>query len=180
MKQITLLLLLTITFPMAMAGQEKITLDVQNRSVTEVFREIEQQSPYTFSYNPSLLKDFPRVTVNVMDEPVEKVLRDLFGKTGIQYVLQEKYIILKKRQKEITISGFIYDQSSHESLIAANVYDLASGQSAVSNNFGFYSLSLPPGEIELCPSYVGYASGSAPVTATQDTVIHFFCNRPHC
>lgn len=174
MKQNILLLLLIISFPMAAISQEKITLDVENRPVTEALRQIEKQSGYTFSYSPSLLKNFPPVTVRITDEPLEKALQVLFGKTDIQAVIQGKYIILKKRPKEVTVSGFVYDRESHESLIAANIYDQVSGQGAVSNNFGFYSLSVPPGEIELRPSYVGYASKNHPFRATQDTVIHFF------
>ena len=174
MKQIILLLFLIIFFPMTAISQEKITLDLENRPVIEALRQIEKQSGYIFSYSPSLLKNSPPVPVRIADEPLEKVLRVLFSKTDIQAVIQGKYIILKKRPKEVIISGFIYDRESHESLIAANVYDLVSGQGTVSNNFGFYSLSVPPGKIELRPSYVGYTSGNHPFTATQDTVIHFF------
>lgn len=159
---------------MVVVGQEKITLELQNQPVNEAIREIEKQSGYTFSYSPSLLKDFPKVTVRINSEPLEKALQALFGKTDIQYVIQGKHIILKKRPKEVTISGFIYDNESYESLIAANVYDMASGQGAVTNNFGFYSFSVSPGEIALRPTYVGYASEAHPFTVTQDTVIHFF------
>lgn len=173
MRQAILLLLLT-TFFTAAVSQEKITLNVENKPVTEALREIEKQTGYTFSYSPSLLKDFPRITLRIADGPLEKVLQALFDKTDIQYIMRGKYIILKKRPKEVTVSGFIYDRESHESLIAANIYDLTSGQGAVSNNFGFYSLSVQPGEIELCPSYVGYTSENHPLTVSQDTVIHFF------
>lgn len=174
MKQIIFLLLLITSFPMAVSGQEKITLDLKNQPITAVLQEIEKQSSYTFSYSPSLLKDFPEVTIRINNDSLEKALQALFGKTNIRYVIQGKYIILKKRPKEITVSGFIYDRESHESLIAANVYDLLSEQGAVSNNFGFYSFSVSPGEIELRPSYVGYASEIYPFKVTQDTVIHFF------
>lgn len=174
MRRNILLLLLTITFPLAAVSQGKIELNLENRPVIEALRQIEKQSGYTFSYNPSLLKDFPKVTIRITDEPLEEALQALFGKTNIRFVIQGKYIILKKRPKEVTVSGFIYDRESYESLIAANIYDMVSGQGAVSNNFGFYSLSVPSGEIELRPSYVGYTSESYPFTVTKDTAIHFF------
>lgn len=106
MKQTTLLLLLIIAFPLAATGQEKITLNLEKRPVPEALREIEHQSGYTFSYNPSLLKDFPDVTLKVLDEPLDKVLQVLFAKTEIQAIVQGKYIVLKKRPKKVTISGF--------------------------------------------------------------------------
>ncbi|WP_298645818.1 TonB-dependent receptor [uncultured Proteiniphilum sp.] len=174
MKRYTIFLFLIAGFPLPLLPQGKVTLNLEKRPITEVLRKIEQQTGYTFSYNPTLLKDFPPVSLRIANESLEKVLQLLFHETDIQPILQEKYIILKKRPKAITVSGFIYDRESHESLIAANVYDGDSGQGSVSNNFGFYSLSVPPGEIELRPSYVGYTTENYPFTVTKDTVIHFF------
>ncbi len=174
MKRYILFLFLIAGVTVPLSGQEKITLTLENSPVTEALREIERQSGYTFSYSPSLLKDIAAITIKVVDEPLEMVLKVLFGKTDIQPIIQGKYIVLKKRPKKVTISGFIHDRESHETLISANIIDLVSGQGAVSNNFGFYSLSLPPGKITLRPSYVGYTAEEYPFTATQDTVIHFF------
>lgn len=55
-----------------------------------------------------------------------------------------------------TISGFIYEKGSRESLIGATVYvpDLRAG--TTTNNYGFYSITLPAGEVEIVFSYVGY------------------------
>ena len=49
-------------------------------------------------------------------------------------------------QTEFTISGYIQDENTGETLIGANVF-LKSDQNtgAFSNHYGFYSLSLPPG-----------------------------------
>lgn len=174
MQRWVLLFLLIIGLGTPLSGQERITLDIEKGQVTEVLRQIEQQSGYTFSYNPSILKDVPSISIRIYNESIENALQSLFYKTDIQYLMQGKHIILKKQPRAITISGFIHDRKTHESLIAANVYNPTSGQGAVSNNFGFYSLSAPPGEIELRSSYVGYTSENLLFTATQDTVIHFF------
>ncbi len=154
--------------------EEKVTLSVEKRPVTEVLRLIEQQTGYTFSYSPALLNQFPPVTLKVTNQTVTSVLKLIFDDTEVLPVVQEQYIILKKRPKPVTISGFIYDRESHESLIAANVYDQVSGQGTASNNFGFYSLTLPAGEIALRPSYVGYSTEVHAFTAANDTVVHFF------
>jgi len=55
-----------------------------------------------------------------------------------------------------TISGFVEDASSGEKLINANIYDSKTLKGTISNNYGFYSLTLPEGEIELIYSFVGY------------------------
>lgn len=59
-----------------------------------------------------------------------------------------------------TISGYIEDSSSGEKLIAASVYDAQSGIGTSANEYGFYSLTLPEGEIKLHVSYIGYTAYS--------------------
>lgn len=44
-----------------------------------------------------------------------------------------------------TISGYVSDATSGETLIGANVYIKDGKQGTASNNFGFYSLKVPTG-----------------------------------
>jgi len=55
-----------------------------------------------------------------------------------------------------TISGYVQDRSSGEKMIGATVYDFNSGKGTSANEYGFYSLTLPAGEMHLQVSYVGY------------------------
>ncbi len=57
-----------------------------------------------------------------------------------------------------TISGYIKDKGSGESLIAANVFNKSDLKGTTTNTFGFYSLTLPQDSITLVVSYVGYTS----------------------
>lgn len=56
-----------------------------------------------------------------------------------------------------TLSGYVLDRSSSEKLIGATVYDFNSGKGTSANEYGFYSLTLPTGELHLQVSYVGYS-----------------------
>ncbi|MCF6353053.1 MAG: carboxypeptidase-like regulatory domain-containing protein, partial [Cyclobacteriaceae bacterium] len=57
-----------------------------------------------------------------------------------------------------TISGYIKDKGSGESLIAANVFNKLDLKGTTTNTYGFYSLTLPQDSITLIVSYVGYTS----------------------
>lgn len=72
----------------------------------------------------------------------------------------------------VTISGFITDQATGETLLNGSVYDFQSGKGAVSNVYGFYSLSLPAGEVELRCSYVGYTTQNFRFRLGKDTTLH--------
>ena len=153
-------------------GEEKVTLSVEKRPVTEVLRLIEQQTGYTFSYSPALLNQFPPVTLKVTNQTVANVLKLIFDDTEVLPVVQEQYIILKKRPKPVTISGFIYDRESHESLIAANVYDQLSGEERPATSA---STALPfPRGGSRAPQLRGVYRRGSRFYAANDTVVHFF------
>jgi hypothetical protein len=73
----------------------------------------------------------------------------------------------------VTISGYISDESSGERLINSSVYLPQLQKGAVSNNFGFYSLSVPKGRHELICSFVGYSPEKLDISSNRDTVINF-------
>ena len=59
-------------------------------------------------------------------------------------------------QRKVTLSGYVYDQSTGEILIGVSIYCAETKTGAVTNMYGFYSLSLMPGKYHLRYSYVGY------------------------
>ena len=59
-------------------------------------------------------------------------------------------------QWNYTISGYITDESNGESIVGVNIYSKELNLGAISNNYGFYSLTLPKGEHEIFYSFIGY------------------------
>ena len=75
-------------------------------------------------------------------------------------------------QNKHTISGYITDKASKETLIGATILDLKSGHGTITNEYGFYSITLPDGPVELRTGYVGYKPVLYPFTLFKDTVIN--------
>lgn len=74
-----------------------------------------------------------------------------------------------------TVSGYITDITSGETLIGAGVLvDDASRVpvGAVTNSYGYYTLTLPKGDFRLLYSYVGYEGQMRTVRLQRDTVIN--------
>ncbi len=59
-------------------------------------------------------------------------------------------------QERFTISGFIQDFESGESLIGVSIYESKSFKGTSTNQYGFYSLTLGKGEYEIVYSFIGY------------------------
>ena len=65
---------------------------------------------------------------------------------------------LNSAQNNITISGYVDEIESGEKLIGATIYDLNSGIGTISNDYGFYSLTLPKDSLKIKVSYIGYVT----------------------
>ncbi len=59
-------------------------------------------------------------------------------------------------QDKFTISGTISDTKNNETLIGVNILVKGTKNFTSSNEYGFYSITLPKGDYELNISYVGY------------------------
>lgn len=71
-----------------------------------------------------------------------------------------------------TISGYITDKETGEPLISASVFETLSLKGTSGNSYGFYSLTLPAGNVSLNYSYIGYQTENRSFTLQNDTVIH--------
>ena len=75
-------------------------------------------------------------------------------------------------KKSHTISGYVTDAKSQETLLGASVYETVSMKGAVTNNFGYYTLKLPEGQVRLKASFVGFESFETLLDLKNDTVIN--------
>lgn len=60
-------------------------------------------------------------------------------------------------QEKFTINGTIKDSSNGEILIGATVFILEIKNGGITNEYGFYSITLPPATYTMRVSYIGYA-----------------------
>ncbi len=166
----TCLLLIVETTVFSQNLDKKITLEASNQPLGEVIRLISTKGNILFSYNPQSIPLDNKITVIARNTSLSVIFDKVFTANGIDYIISEKQVILKLHEKaapekpvvqvvqprKFVISGFIRDKSTGEAIIGANVYDIASRQGTTSNNYGFYSLSLPKGIYNLTVSFIGY------------------------
>lgn len=136
----------------------KVTMNMQKVPVREILDEIQKQTGVTFSYESSLLKELPKTSFKADDEALPDCLKRLFANLPVVYKLTGNVVILKRKPKQVTVSGFVRDAKSAESLIGASVYEANTRMGTASNNFGFFSLTLPAGDVTVLASYIGYGS----------------------
>jgi hypothetical protein len=59
-------------------------------------------------------------------------------------------------QEKFTLNGYIKDSATGESLIGATLLSKTQSKTVASNQYGFYSITLPKGNYKLLVSFVGY------------------------
>ncbi|MEO8582720.1 MAG: carboxypeptidase-like regulatory domain-containing protein, partial [Flavitalea sp.] len=72
-----------------------------------------------------------------------------------------------------TLSGYVKDSLSGETLIGASVVFSGQTKGISSNNYGFYSITLPDGNYMVAISFAGYQSSAMEVNLHADTTVSF-------
>ena len=75
-------------------------------------------------------------------------------------------------EEKFTISGYIQDSANGEVLIGSTVYIEEINSGAQANVYGFYSLTLPPGNYTLTFRYLGYTAKVIKVDLNKDESIN--------
>lgn len=76
-------------------------------------------------------------------------------------------------QEKFTVSGVVSDAKSNETLIGVTVQVKGSSIYTTTNEYGFYSITLPKGNYSLITSYVGYSPNEENVSLTQNIKQNF-------
>ena len=77
-------------------------------------------------------------------------------------------------QENFTLSGFVKDVSTGETMVGANIVlknNISQGTST--NAYGFYSLSLPAGKYTIVASYLGYTNIETAVDLSENKKLNF-------
>ena len=75
-------------------------------------------------------------------------------------------------QKNYTISGYVQESESGENLIGVSIYDKETFKGTVTNQYGFYSLTLEEGNYEIIYSFIGLESTTKKVNLNKDLRIN--------
>ena len=152
------------------AEQTTLTVRMNNRTVKDVFNYIEKNSEFIFVYHGSNINLNRKVNVNVHNQTVETILNNMFAGTGVEYIINDRQIIVRKnektnrpvsfaaetqQQKKITVTGNVKDATG-EPLIGVNVLVKGTTNGNITDMDGNFSLSDVDPNATISVSYIGY------------------------
>lgn len=77
-------------------------------------------------------------------------------------------------QKKFTISGVVADEKNKETLIGVSLFVQETKTGLVTNEYGFYSITLPEGDYTLQINYMGYQTVTEKIKLNQDLKKNFY------
>lgn len=162
----------------AQSPQARLSLEVHGVTLDSLVRQLEASTGFTFIYGQDVRLAHP-ITLKADSLTIGEILRRAFDGQPVRYEVKGRHILLHRqlpaetgRRQRHTISGYITDQASGETLIGANVVNTIGRTGTSTNAFGFYTLTLPEGDVELACSYTGYVTRHCRFRLQQDTVLH--------
>ncbi len=138
-----------------------ISIELKNATLEEAFAKIEILTPFKFNYKTADVAGIKGINYRQQNISVKKILNGITASTSLQFEQVDNYILVKKPRNlppySITIYGFVTAVNSGESLAGATIH-LSGNKSytAVTNAYGFYSLTVPAASYKLNCSYVGF------------------------
>ncbi len=97
----------------------------------------------------------------------------MFPRTKIAVVLAFFCFVFSFAQQKFTISGTITEASSNETLIGVTIAVPELRTGVTTNEYGFYSITLPEGTYRLQVSYLGFQTISQDLELTSNRQINF-------
>lgn len=128
----------------ASAQNARVSIKMENAPISQVMKEIENQTRYLFINKGVDTKN--KVSINAVQKTVQDVMAQLFAGTEIAYRFDESYIILTKRNdagKSTTVTGIIRDTSGSP-IVGATVVIRGTSIGINSGADGTFSLQVPP------------------------------------
>lgn len=77
----------------------RFSINMVNKTVREVFKEIEKKSGYIFFYYDNVVDLKRKVSINISDGTIESVLNKLFENTENTYTIHERQVTISKKKK---------------------------------------------------------------------------------
>lgn len=145
----------------------KFSIHKQNSSISEVFKEIEKKSDFTFFFNDNQINVKQKVSVSANNASIEDVLAQVLQNTGYNYQIIDKQILIKVSDKEVMavpvvtqsdkkITGTVLDATGMP-VIGANVMVKGTTNGTITDMDGKFSLDVEEGAT-LVVSYIGFAN----------------------
>jgi hypothetical protein len=169
---------------------KRITITLKNEPLKTALDKITNISGIKFTYNEQVASSTVKLSVSAKDSPLSTVLNDAFTGQPLQFSPLGAEIFIrfdpaKEKKPEAepaanpaasqgkrTLSGTIKYASTGETIIAATLRVAGTNYATSSNEYGFYSITLPVGTHSITVNAVGTKSYKTTIDLNKNTILN--------
>lgn len=137
----------------------KVSATFQNTPIIEVFKSIEEQTHFVFSYNDNVLNDETTYSSKNNTQTVAEILSDI-TKMGYQFrqIGNNISVIRRNDQRSVpeSVNGKVMDALTGDPLIGVNILVEGTSIGTVTDSDGEFILNIPDDATSLVVRYIGY------------------------
>lgn len=127
--------------------ERELTLTIKHQRIETILSKIEDITKVKFSYSSDIFSNQTDISIEFKQKTIREALSVLLP-TDVVFIAKGNYIILKKKQskqekKTTKVTGYVYDAATNKKISRVTIYDKKSLQSATTNDYGYYSFSVP-------------------------------------
>lgn len=140
--------------------EQSLEMNQKQGTVLELLEAFSEQSGIFLGYSSGNLDTSQAIVFTGNEKTASDYLLAILQNQDIRIKQKKDKVLLipykRKRLLTYTLSGYVREKGSQESLISASVSIPEIGKGVYSNAYGFFSISLPPGKYRARISYIGY------------------------
>ncbi len=151
----------------------KLNLRVDNASITDFFSKVEEVSDYYFFFKNDAVNISKRVSLDVKNQTIEKILDEVLNDTGLKYRIIDHYIVISNGQDndensslqqalKFDIKGSV-KSTNGEGIPGVTVAVKGTTMGTITDADGNFTLSIPSGTGTLMFSFVGLKTQEIPI-----------------
>ncbi|WP_236631048.1 TonB-dependent receptor [Zobellia sp. OII3] len=103
--------------------------------------------------------------------PPSPVENGIHKNRRLAFVIKNNYLPPDQDKEKYTISGYVTESGSGEHLLGVSVYVPELKLGTTTNDYGFFSLTLPEGNHEVIISYIGYGNEKRQINLSEDQIL---------
>ncbi len=140
---------------------EPVSLHAEELPLEQALYNLIENSSVRLSFSNSILPKDKIITIDVVNQPLRKVLELLLADTDIGYQVVGSQVALIRKppppvvNKSLNVNGFVKDRESGEYIVGAVVQN-DQMQGTYTNEFGYFSLTIRKDTFLLMVSSLGY------------------------
>lgn len=148
-------------------SQTKISIDVNNISFVELFKEIQNKSEFVFFYKSSILNKKDKITLRFNKATLATILNQAFLKTNLNYSIDDRQVVIVENSKKLLEKSMTIEQQEKEikgtivdengvPLPGAAILIKGTSKGTQTDFDGNFTIEMPSEANILVVSYIGF------------------------